>query len=45
MGKHQRKVQRALKARQDGLTPKGGFHMPGSLNAHKTGKRGNGSGR
>lgn len=42
MAKHARKVQAALRRRQNDFADiKGGkqgeFHMPGSLNAHKTG--------
>ena len=42
MAKHDRKVRAALRVRQDNV-PSGGkggsqaYHMPGSLNRHKTG--------
>ena len=42
MAKYLRKVSAALKARQDGMAAKQDAHLPGSMNAHKTGKRGNG---
>jgi len=45
MAKHNRKVLKALKARQDATSPKPGWHMPGSMNSHKTGLKGNGPGR